>query len=173
MKINNIIIALLAFSLAAKGQGIILNAGDSYTYEFSNLPDYNTTQYVFLGAQAAFSLDPSSLSPGYQMRFEVFENSVSDTPLFSSICSASNQFVGADLPGDMLDLQGVVRFTMLAGSARVAWFDLAVFKPLQTGGSDVYFQQVVPTPEPSVIALVTIGALSIRLSRHGRFGHAA
>ena len=158
-------ITFLALCLTANSQGIVLNTGDSYTYEFQNMSYWGTTPYVFLGAQAVFSLDPSTLSPGYEMQFEVFESRVTEIPLSSDVRSASDPFVGFDLPGAMLDLQGVVRFAMLAGSGTLDSFDLSVFVPLQTGGSAVYFQEVYPTPEPSGTTLLMIVAASIALLR--------
>jgi len=160
MKPTNLLLAtIMAICITARSQGVILNTGDSYTYEFSSLPLQGTTTYVFLGGHTAFGLDAASLTPGYAMRFEAFENSDGETPLFSAIRTVDHQFVGADLAGHWLDHQGVVRFTMLSGTAKLVWLDFDVFMPLPTSGSEVYHLDFVPVPEPSVLAFCAIAAV--------------
>ena len=157
-----LLLAAFTLCMPARGQ-MLLNTGESYIFNFSTLPLHNTTGYVFLGGTAAFSLDPTSLSPGYEMQFDVFENNISETPLFSSIRSASDAFVGADLPGAWQDHQGVVRFTMLSGTATLDTIYVTAFTPMQNGGSDAYFETYVPVPEPSILALSIACLVSICL----------
>jgi hypothetical protein len=151
-------VAIIFVCLSAHGQ-IFMNLGDSLTYEFAALPYQGTTTYEFTGGDVAFSLDSLSLSPDYAMQFDVFENNATEIPLFTGIRSSSNPFVGVDLPGAFQDLQGVVRFTMISGSATLDSFNMAVFKQLPTGGADVFFAGITPVPEPSTTTLLFAGAI--------------
>jgi len=130
---------------------ISLNPGDAYTYEFTTLSLGGT---AFSPPRGCFGVD-MSIPVGGQVRYEAFENNVSDVPWGSGEIAASQ---GLFTCGQQKwqDLQGVVRFTVLSGSAQLNSMQFEVLVNFDA----IYFTSVVPVPEPSVLGLFGVGFMA-------------
>ena len=133
-----------------RSQGIILNAGDTYTYQFTSLP-----------LQGPYVPDPPPSPPfgrfdalfagfvrGGSVLCELFENSTDEVPFASQSLTSP-----ADLPpppGPLIwandawqDLDGALRFTMLSGSVTITMFRVQVVRS-EISGFTEYASTVVP-----------------------------
>jgi hypothetical protein len=150
------IIALLAATpFRGFSQGVLLQAGDLYTCDFSNLQfqfhvpsgvPYNPLTRVLLGKQ--------NFSGSFLL--EAFEDNSTQPPLFSTNVTSQTP-VSTDFyfgPA-WQDLQGTIRVTMLSGSMNLN----LLMATVTTSGADVYSQTVTPTPEPSPVGLLSAVAL--------------
>lgn len=148
---------LLSLCLNSFAQGVLLGPGDTYSYSFSNL-NYGGE----LGGgkpQASFSAHFTGdlLDPGESVRLEMFESSLSDSPVASldvtaltTARSRADLFVGTN-PLPWLDFQGAVRFTMLSGSVGLA--SVGVNTMIGTSSYGV----LTAVPEPGSLALLCLG----------------
>jgi hypothetical protein len=153
---------------------LTLNQGDIFTHQFSSLPyfgfrDLNPSLGEAPTARFTFSILPETFQNGEVVRFEMFENSVFDTPLCSGELSAvPPEFGTCTAVGAWQDLQGSIRLTMLSGSVTVDDIGLLAetvrpgvpVRPdfLPVDGWVIYF---VPVPEPGAWALLSLGLLAI------------
>ena len=140
--------------LTTQGQ-LTLNSGDIFTYEFSSLPLVGTISEPLtpLGNYSAI-LNPATVQEGDTILLEMFENSLSETPIDSRTWMNS-PLVICQAPAAWADLQGAVRLTMLSGSVTV---DVLTFRALTpTGGTpplNHWEATISPVPEPSTLALL-------------------
>ena len=147
---------LLAAPVPGLSQGLILNAGDSYTCEFNDLQleipgtANSTITRVLIGRQ--------SFSGAFE--FEAFENSLAEQPVFSATVTPADSSDFYFGPA-WLDLQGFVRVSMLSGSMNLRVILAAVTTP--TG--DVYSQSIDPVPEPAVTGLIAAAASGLVVLR--------
>jgi hypothetical protein len=170
------IAALLSpFSVLAQGS-LTLNAGETYTFEFSTLPLIGPTTpglpfNTFGSLSGIFS---PSLQPGSAILFEMFEGSVAETATGSQTLSAP---VGLPAPpgpfmfvdGAWQDLQGAVRISMLSGSATLSIAKASVVRD-EAGGLFEYSSSVLPVPEPSPFVLIGAGSIALCLMNQDRKG---
>ena len=93
MKTRNLIVVLaLTLGLSAEAQ-FTLNAGDTYTYQFSTLPfvgiEPSDPRQIF--GMAGVVLDPATFGAGDSIRLELFENSLAESPVSINLVSDSLQ----------------------------------------------------------------------------------
>jgi hypothetical protein len=155
--------ALLSVCLPAHCQ-VTLNAGETYTYQFSTLP---RTGFTFFGAPSgllALGVNGPSLQPGDSLRFEMFDDVPSGDPFFSRTVTASSdpsEFF-ASVSFVWQDLQGSIRLTMVSGSATIDSFSLLVLRVAGPSGLNQYSASVVPEPRPALRLVPSPTALAIR-----------
>ena len=161
MKPFRILLAgLFALGWSVRGQGV-LSAGDSFAYQFSSMPFIWTVPSSFPGPFGYFQLDVSAAGwqPGTSLRYEMFETSTSETPIFSDTLDQPPVSGGAaGVPNAWQDLQGAIRITALSGSAILDGITVSAFLPSQSvpGYLDIY-QASVSIPEPSTATLLLAG----------------
>jgi len=122
MKNPMLTIAFLACIPFAAPSQVVLNAGDTYTYEFTRFDfqgAYSGTPSARVGLEFRASLGFDGTDT---FRFEAFENRISEPAIFST-----NLTAGAGAPDFTFgrawqDFQGVFRVTMLSGSAVLPGF---------------------------------------------------
>lgn len=152
------------------GQGVLLNTGDSYAYQFSSLPfgGFSTSG----NPRAYFSLPifPSDLGPSGTLRFEMFEDTPNGIPIFSRTLTMSSSIWDTDgtVPNAWADIQGSIRLTMLSGSIAINVFSLQAMIPAGTSGFNVYGGRVYPIPEPSALSFLVFGFQFILETRRKR-----
>src|SRR6266478_1153549 len=121
-------VAVLAFCLCCHSQ-LLLNPGDTWAYQFNSLPKAGNIS-VFVtnpGGSVAFTVDSSTFQNGDQLRYEMFEDSLSETPICSGLISAvPPSTVTCRAASSWQDLQGVIRLTMISGSMTVTGITLVV-----------------------------------------------
>ena len=143
---------ILAACLPVSAQGLLLNTGDAYSYEL------NSFAFCCAGGlgptEATLTLGVTALAPGSALRFEAFENSLSEAPIFTSTGLLSDSGVyHANLGIAWQDLQGAFKVTMTSGSASLHFLHVRV----QTPDTATYLQ-IVPIPEPGTVSLCALGA---------------
>ena len=155
---------ILAACLPVSAQGLFLNTGDTYSYELNS--------FVLCCAgglgptEATLSLGVTPLTPGSTLRFEAFENSLSEAPIFTStgLLSDGSGIYGAKLGIAWQDLQGVFKVTMTAGSASLHYLHGTVQTP-----DTAFYIQIVPIPEPGTVTLCALGAALFLLTIRKRW----
>jgi len=77
---------LVAFSAGALAQGLLLEQGQSYVFEFNSITDLRPAA-ASDPSQVIAWFEAGSLDPGVgdKVMLEIFANSLSDTPLTSTI----------------------------------------------------------------------------------------
>ena len=147
-------------NLAVNGQ-IVLNTGEVFTYEFSNLA-FTENVPVANGTPGCALIVRYEQTVTGNFRFETFENSLSDTPFISdtalNINSPSFWYSSAS---HWQDLQGVVRFTVLNGPVVIDSFRVESYIPRDALSVDLYGITIVPEPSVSLLFLfgLSIGGL--------------
>ena len=157
-------------------QGVLLDAGHSYTFEFTSLsylrPIAFPSEASQTGAgQLEVSFTPYSVGDGDSFLLEAFSDSLSDFPRSRVFTFPENQLPNGSYVGFLWwpggevfwpDLQGVGRITMLTGSAEVTSFGVRQIV------DDSVYQQSFAVPEPSCLVLFVLGAVFIffRLKGH-------
>jgi hypothetical protein len=125
---------LFALALSASAQ-VRLNPGHTLTYEFTSLDYQRSFRASYLDVPTATVWFESESVPtrGVHMLVEMFEDSVSETPICSQIFSAPwyhdpgvYEFRGCKVENAWQDFQGVVRLTMLSGSLVFRDFSIEV-----------------------------------------------
>ena len=139
------LLVVLSMCLSASAQSLLLNAGDSYVFNFNGFSFLGT--YRFSPASTTIALP--TLSGSGTMRVEAFENSVAETPFFSA---TSDTLTGPISLGNTAwqDLQGVVRVTELSGSTTLNGSFFAQVT-IPSANNPPYYEvdfQMVPVPEP-------------------------
>jgi len=161
---KSLLLFLFAAGIAFSGrtQDLYLQAGDVQTFEFDNFAfqfqippgsTYNPLTRLLIGKQ--------NFSGSFLV--EAFENSTSETPVFSETVDPTTTSVFYFGPS-WEDFQGVARITMLSGS-----MDLTVIlATVTTPSQDVYAQTIIPAPEPAawLIGLAAVPALWITRRRN-------
>jgi hypothetical protein len=161
---------MVATSAAAFGQGVYLQQGDSYTFEFSSLPDAGPGSFTTRSGVIAWFV-PASVGQGDKVLIELFTDSLNDTPASNG---GSSVFVDSyDSPGGTSmpfmwgragplgnpppyfpDLQGIVRVTMLNGSAQLTGFEVSEVI------NGEFYSGNIQVPEPGSSCLLALGFLS-------------
>lgn len=159
------ILDLLLTTIGAYGQGSLsLNAGDTYTYQFSSLSlqgiwFVQEPPGVPVGKVDGLFL-PGSFQAGSSMLFEMFEDTTNSSPIASLTLDGSSP-----PPGPLLwslnawqDLQGAVRISMLSGSATLSSLQVIANRN-DSGVLNSYGSSALPVPEPNSIFLVGFAVL--------------
>jgi len=141
---------------------LVLTPGQLWDYSFDTLP--RTGSVPVFGNNPSgtlqFTVNSSSFQPGDMLRYDMFENNTSETPVCSETMSSAPPF-GASCTSDFSwqDRQGAIRFSMLSGSVTI---DSITLKAVVAGPSlssyDVYSTTFTPVPEPGTMTLVGFGA---------------
>ena len=154
MKLHAVIASVvLAACLRVSAQGLLLNTGDVYTYEL------NSFAFCCGGGlgppEAALALGVTSLASGSTLLFEAFENSLSETPIFTSadLLPDGYSIYRANLGLAWQDLQGAFKVTMTSGSASLHHLHGTVQTP-----DTAFYIKSVTIPEPSTVNLCALGA---------------
>jgi hypothetical protein len=152
--------------LYALGSILTLHQGEKFSFEFNALP-YLDPQANW-GNACTIRFVSGSLTSSETMLVELFPNSLSETATswsISGIGSGENFAATYVWPGSQpfwADLQGMLRFTMIGGSASIERVIVT-----QVVNNEVY-QGVLSVPEPSSCGLFLAGLFLI-LRRRGRF----
>ena len=161
-------LAIVSASLPATSQ-VLLNAGDTFTFEFTSIPlaridPGGVPQNGFF----QFSMNEFASGAGDVIRWELFENSMVETPFaVNTLPPGLVGFPRSELNFHWQDLQGVARLTMVSGSATLAGISIGEvgrFEGDDTSHS-VYALNIVPVPEPPTIGLLAAAALGAMLRR--------
>jgi hypothetical protein len=150
------LIGLLVFCLPASSQ-MVLNVGESYTYQFASLPFeifLSTGGGAPRGAISLYSAANMDLEPGDALLLEIFEGAPTGSPMLSRTLTSSSSagdFSFAIVNGAWQDRQGSFRLTMLSGSGvigpiRVESAQSTVFP--DPSGVIIYAISVTPPPRP-------------------------
>lgn len=167
---NKIELTTLCFvaSCITSSAQVSLNAGETYSYEFTTLPLFQTvTGFPPLGGE--FGTVSSGDGRNYRWRLDMFENSTSDAPLasmeFGSGTGATGPWSirnGVGSSGAWQDLQGAVQFTVLAGTVRLDSMIFTVTTPGERPDPNLppinyyVYQAAIPAavPEPTTLGLL-------------------
>jgi len=162
------LLALLLF-LAGKASfaqgGLTLNAGDSYVYQFSNLPLQSISLNPGKPDNLSVNFQLGSFTTNGSLLAEMFEDSTSEVPVASqtltydpSLSIPAPLFAILLSPNAWQDLQGVVRFSMLSGSATITQFRVKTVLT-DPAGYAIHWEIIQPVPEPSLFSLVGVGSV--------------
>lgn len=154
-------------------QGVILNEGESFLFEFSSL-DYIRPVTIQDSHLFRAFFAPGSYTSGETITVELFANSLGDDPLrfygISYADPADNLAVNFEWAWSPAaqpiwpDLQGLARVTVTGGQIELSGFQI---DQLVGGG---FYSLNTPVPEPSVFALGALaGLVAIVFKRRGRF----
>jgi hypothetical protein len=145
MRIKRKFVAALAtlFVSALMGHSqVTLQPGDVYIYTFTNLPQVVPGPVIDAPA-GGLSVSVSSFDPATEgLLVEMFENSTSEAPLTSF--TMGDVMGGTSWANAWADFQGVVRLTMVTGTATVESLTFYHDAPTGLGTTDRYQLTVVP-----------------------------
>ncbi len=153
---------LVGFGTMALAQGVIVEPGKDYVFEFTSIPYLRPAQFKE-GSQIVAWFAPGTLSLNESSQLEVFANNLSDVPTVSYITideypSGRAGVVaswGYNSPPFFSDFQGVLRVTMLSGSAELSGFDVS--SAINGGFYSGYF--AVPEPQIGCLCAEALGGL--------------
>ena len=163
---------LVAFSAGAMAQGVLLDQGQSYIFEFKSLTDLRPA-VAGDPCQVIAWFAPGTLDPpgGEKAILEIFPDSLLDSPFSSTITidefsSGRGALIYGGLCGGphpepplFPDLQGVLRVTMLSGSAQLTGFEVS-----QVINGEFY-SDYTTVPEPAASTLLAAGLVCLLLFR--------
>ena len=173
MNIFKSLLLALALTGVARGQGILLTAGDTWTYHFTNLNYVSTlgTEVGPLNWGAGFAFSYSHTN-AINFRYELFEDipptgliAAGPPPIFST---TGTNTLGMLLPASIWqDLDGYVRFTVEQGSLLIDNLTLTAlqYTPGSPGRIDTFQTTISLVPEPAAMALLPIGSLLVWYGR--------
>jgi hypothetical protein len=148
---------ILATSILTAKSQMVLNAGDTFTYEFTSLPA-RIDPGGFVDNFAHFTVGVPDFNRQQDVvRVEAFENSASEAPLCTYQLGVSPE--ECLMPLAWNDLQGVVRVSVTQGSVTLNSMHFHVETAIDITSHNVYDLTVVPVPEPSVLSLLGVGVL--------------
>jgi hypothetical protein len=150
---------LIAFSvcLDSFGQGLVLDAGKTWSYEFTSLPfvgPYSLTPITPLG-DCYFTFSDSDANND-NISIQMFENSTNQVPLFTSPPGITYGVAS----GAWQDLQGWVQFTVISGSVTLNSVQFDVFTPL-SGPSLNHYSETIAVPEPNSLIFCLVGSFAL------------
>lgn len=155
-----------AASLAPQTRAqLLLNPGDQWTYRFDSLPRTGSTNafVATAGGSFEFTIDGGTLQDGDQLVYEMFEGTTLDTPICSgTLAAGSPATLVCSVPGAWQQMQGAIRFRMLAGSVAVDHIKLqAIVSGPSLSSYDVYASSLDPEPGPRLSIALVSGAAQI------------
>ncbi|WP_039917203.1 PEP-CTERM sorting domain-containing protein [Cellvibrio mixtus] len=174
MKIFKIVaLLLLGMALPATATPIILNVGDTYSYQFNDLPGTGTFYGYPASRQGWLFWSAKALSPGSVLQVKMFENSIDEDPLHSYIWSSDDNLGGGftlrepQFKNVWQDLQGAFSMTVLAGSAAIETISISVLTPDFDGSEKgrTYGLRLSMVPEPASWILFLIIATAFLMHR--------
>jgi len=167
---RHLLILVTALLSAGTSYGqLLLQPGQSWTYQFSTLPFTGVVSVFTANPQGSLQFTVNSLSwqPGAVLHYEMFENSTAEPPIASGTLSSPPPFSGSSQSlSSWQDRQGAVRFTMTAGSATVDSITLqAIVSGPSLSSYNVYSDTFVPVPEPTATILFGAGMAILLLAK--------
>lgn len=166
------------FVLKVAAHPITLNAGESFNYQFDNLPLVGISDH-YSGAtpQGWLFWNAEPLIKNTLLEVTMFENSLDEEALYSWVVTNPTLSGGLTLsepvfPNVWQDLQGAFSFRVITGAAVINSVEVKSLIPHQPGGlfADVYgFANVLVVPEPSpgiIFLALLVGVAFIRHQRH-------
>lgn len=165
--------AALAVCLPAFSQ-LVLNSGEVWTYPFNDLPRTGSVPAFGNNPNGffQFTVNSSTFNAGDQLRYEMFEDSVSAPPICFGVMTTPPLTPSCQSDFSWQDRQGTVRLSMLSGSVMI---DSVTLRATVSGPSlsslDVYEATFVPVPEPSassVLLLVASACFACRIYNRAR-----
>src|SRR5262245_29298446 len=152
-----IVSSLLFGANIVLGQCVLLQQGQSYTFEFTSLTYQRPAAFGDRGQVIAW-FEPGTFGFGASAQLQIFANNLFDRPLTNVV--AIDQYpdtVGlpywwggglTNTPAPFFpDFQGVLRVTMLTGQARLGNFEVS---QVINGG---FYSEVFQVPEPGTFTL--------------------
>ena len=169
MRLLRLLLAISSMTGIADGQGVLLNAGDTWTYHFTTL-DYVSTQSgstAPFGATFSFAYGVNAYPAN--LLYEAFEGLAPEGFLGSGTQPIGG--MGILLPTSAWqDLEGSVRFTVTDGSFDIESLTFTVWRPSATTplSFDTFQTTVTLVPEPSTWAVWLCGCSLLWLCEGGR-----
>jgi len=158
--LSGVCLLFLLWVIPAHSQ-LLLNAGDSWTYQFNTLPFTGLVSSFTTntGGSLTIVVNGSSFPPGSSMTYSMYENSPSEAPIFSATMNGAPPYtVSGSQNGAWQDIQGAIRLTMNSGSARIDTITLqAIVAGPSLSSYNVYSTSFTPVPEPATWTLVALG----------------
>ena len=161
------ILSLLFLSISLSAQGaLVLNAGESYSYHFSNLLANGYAPYGTGCPGIHFSLGTLAnlgLESGDSLRFEIFSGAPTGTPVYSNTittASGTPDFFPSDC-GIWSDLEGSFRLTAITGSAAINLIQFYISRSL-VNGAQLFQVAVYPQNQPTLRLTPSPTALVLR-----------
>ena len=150
--------AMMLSAASLRGQ-LLLSPGQSFAYEFSSLQSFGDG-YASPNARgfATFHTDSSQSTPGHNYTVQLFENSLSESPLVS-VSGTGN--VTANAVNAWQDFTGIARVTVNSGDVLFNSLVVNVYKPSGFGDYELHSSDVVPVPEPGTMTIVALGLLGL------------
>jgi hypothetical protein len=154
----------------AFAQGVSLDQGQSYTFQFTSLQIVEPT----LGQHASEVIawfDPGTFGWGDSAMLELFPNTLNDTPVSTTV--AIDEFSGRTglwypwanglnpPPPFFPDLQGVLRVTMLSGNAQLSGFEVTQV----IDGQFYYGYFAIPEPTTGALTIATLACAFLKRPR--------
>jgi len=169
------VIVTFAFVFAGRSQGVILNAGDTWSYQFSTL-DYIGSQPS--AGSMPFSFSVTTLSPSYTtVSYQLFEQP-SDSLIYSGGYIFAGNSTGSSgvsflSPYPWQSLDGSITFSADA-PVSIDSLTIQVIRPGTVVSEpfgdvvtswDIFQTTVTPTPEPTTLSLLTAAVAAFGLFR--------
>lgn len=162
------------FSFPASAHPLVLNEGETFNYQFSNLPSIGSGTF-YSGAITIGSVffSGDALRPGTQLQLTLFENSLADTPLHQAVWTSDDLLGGGlELRAPVFenvwqDLQGAFSMTVLSGAAAINSIDVRSYVPYQqpTLYARIFGERITFVPESSSIFLIVVALSGLLLHR--------
>lgn len=183
MKILRCLLGLMfVFSCSAMAGPIILKEGETFTYEFENLPFVESYESSYPWEHSAeLFWDVKSLKKGTQLEVTLFEDSVDDTPVHEHVWTSPALSGGFTLHNPTFgnvweDLQGAFSFTALSGSLMINSFVITTLHTIDSEFLNVHSLTVSPVSvsEPGSAGLLVIfgvGLCMVALARRRGFAN--
>lgn len=144
--------SLLASIPCVATSQVLLNAGDSFTFEFTH---FDHQGGGLPGPNARVGFDFLGFSGSDRLRFDAFEDNPTQTAIYSTTLSAGAGSPDFTFGAAWQDMQGTFRVTMLSGAATLQEF----FGSVITASGELYSLKVSVVPEPSAWSL--LGAIGV------------
>jgi len=146
---------------------LILNAGDTWTYQFNALPLTGSTNSFVTSPQGTweFTLNASTLQNGDALIYEMFENSAGEAPICSGTVTVGSPLtLTCNVLNAWQDQQGTIRLRMTAGSVAVERVRLqAIVSGPSLSSYEVRSASFVPGPGPR-LTITPAGNLTAQIS---------
>src|SRR5262245_2065938 len=150
-----ILVTTLACCVTSYAQ-LQLKAGDVFICQSTTLRNPDNSSGPALGQFACYG----TLQPASELRYEIFENNTADPVLCSGSFSEARTYGyigGCQSLGAWQDFQGVVRLTMLKGTAEIKYLYFGAGIP--TGTSFRSYEAYVFLPSPTYTLTVSNSGL--------------
>lgn len=153
---------MLVSSMTGQAQGHV-GAGESWSCEFSSLSFVGPQALPAPNLYGGVHLSLSSVAPNTHYTLAIFENSLSDVPMWVTD-SAVNQSASAGGNGIWQDLQGWAQLHVLAGEVTIDQVQFDARLPIDSSQA-MHYQSIIAVPEPTCFSLFTLAGGLIAVGR--------